>query len=153
VGDRLRALWDFDDLEASERRFRELLATEADDRARAEVLTQLARVSGLRGEFDAGEELIAEAERLAGDSGPARVRIDLERGRLLRSSGDAAAALPLFEAAFEAATNAGEHFLAADAAHMAALAAPDRAAYVAGRAAASSSPSRRTRRGTGAARC
>jgi tetratricopeptide (TPR) repeat protein len=54
------------------------------------------------------------------------VRIDLERGRLRRSGGDKEAALPLFESAFAAASEAGEGFLAADAAHMAALAAPDR---------------------------
>src|SRR5207248_11324942 len=58
-----------------------------------------------------------------------RVRIGLERGRLLRSSGEPAVALPLFVAAFDAALAAGEHFLAGDAAHMAALAA-DRAGMV-----------------------
>jgi tetratricopeptide (TPR) repeat protein len=44
---------------------------------------------------------------------------------MLRSSGDPAAAYPLFVAAFERGTAAGEYWLAADAAHMAALAAPD----------------------------
>src|SRR6266571_2007424 len=90
MGDRLRPLWDFDDLDATERRFRAQLEQEGTDEGRAEVLTQL------------------------------------ERGRLLRSSGDSARALPLFESAFEVADEAGEKFLAADAAHMAALAAPDR---------------------------
>src|SRR6266849_5952536 len=46
--------------------------------------------------------------------------------RALRSSHDVPGALPLFESAFEIAQEAGEQFLAADAAHMAALAAPDR---------------------------
>jgi tetratricopeptide (TPR) repeat protein len=59
------------------------------------------------------------------------VRIDLERGRLRRSGGDKEAALPLFASAFEAAREAGERFLAADAAHMAALAAPDRDGFIA----------------------
>jgi tetratricopeptide (TPR) repeat protein len=45
---------------------------------------------------------------------------------LRRSSGDAAAASPLFEQAFAVSREAGEDWLAADAAHMAALAAPDR---------------------------
>ncbi len=58
------------------------------------------------------------------------MRIDLERGRLRRSGGDPAAALPLFESAFARASEAGELFLAADAAHMAALAAPDEAGVV-----------------------
>lgn len=95
------------------------------------MLTQLARVHGLRDDFDDGERLIAEAEALAGESAAARVRIDLERGRLRRSDGDKEAALPLFESAFEAAREAGEGFLAADAAHMAALATPDRDGFLA----------------------
>ena len=60
-----------------------------------------------------------------------RIRVDLERGRLRRSAGDQAAALPLFERAFDAAVEAGEDWLAGDAAHMAALAAPDRDGFVA----------------------
>jgi tetratricopeptide (TPR) repeat protein len=44
---------------------------------------------------------------------------------MLRSSGDATAAYPLFVAAFERGVSAGEYYLAADAAHMAALAAAD----------------------------
>jgi hypothetical protein len=130
VTDRLRDLWDFGDLDASERRFREALDDETSAPARAEILTQLARVEGLRGEFEAGERLVAEAERLAGDSAAARVRIDLERGRLHRSSGDTAGALPLFESAYARAVEAEEGFLAGDAAHMAALAASDRDGYL-----------------------
>lgn len=86
------------------------------------MLTQLARVEGLRGEFDACERLLGQAEGLAGSSDVARVRVDLERGRKLRSSGDGSAALPLFEAAFDRAGACGEWFLAGDAAHMAAIA-------------------------------
>lgn len=117
MGDPLRALWDFDDLDATERRFCSL---------QAEVLTQLARVHGLRGAFDAGEELLAEAERLAGESAAARARIAMERGRLKRSGGDPVASLPLFESAFAIADETGEEFLAVDAAHMAAIATDDR---------------------------
>lgn len=125
MGDRLRPLWDFADLGATARRFRALLEEEP-PAGRAEVLTQLARVEGLRGSFEEGERLLVEAEALA-DANPAlAARIPLERGRLLRSSGDPAAALPLFEAAFAIAVEAGDEFLAVDAAHMAAIAAPDR---------------------------
>jgi tetratricopeptide (TPR) repeat protein len=130
MADWLRAHWDFGDLAASEVRFKELLAAERDAALRAEILTQLARVHGLRGDFDAGERLIEEAEALAGDSTPAAVRIDLESGRLRRSGGDPAAAFPLFEAAFARARDAGELFLASDAAHMAALAAPGEDGFV-----------------------
>jgi tetratricopeptide (TPR) repeat protein len=125
MADRLRPLWDFDDLDATESRFRVQLEDEADDAGRAEVLTQLARVEGLREDFDGCERLLNEAKALAGTSAVARVRIDLERGRKLRSSGDPAGALPLFEAAFSSACESGEHYLAGDAAHMCALAVAD----------------------------
>ncbi len=126
MADRLRPLWDFDDLDGSEQRFRLQLEQEEADAGRAEVLTQLARVEGLRGDFDASERLLRKADALAGSSPVALVRIELERGRKLRSSGDAKASLPLFESAFARAVGTGEHYLAGDAAHMAALAAPDR---------------------------
>jgi tetratricopeptide (TPR) repeat protein len=126
VGDRMRPLWDFENLDASEQRFLELLERETSDEGRSEVLTQLARVYGLRERFSECDRLLIQAEAIAGSSGSANARIHLERGRLLLSRGDAAGALPLFVSAFEIANNAGEQFLAADAAHMAALAAPDR---------------------------
>ena len=123
--DRLRPLWDFDDLDLSERRLTAQLDREADDAGRAEVLTQLARVEGLRGAFDRCGELLDEAGRVGAGSAVVGVRLALERGRLLRSSGDATAAYPLFVTAFESGVASGEHYLAGDAAHMAALAAAD----------------------------
>jgi hypothetical protein len=69
---------------------------------------------------------LQKAEALAGSSSVAKVRVDLERGRKLRSSGDPQAALPLFESAFVRACDSGEYFLAGDAAHMAAIADPDK---------------------------
>jgi len=130
VPDRLRPLWDFADLDGSERRFREALDGELSPAGRAEILTQLARVEGLRGDFEAGERLVAEAESVAACELVPRVRIDLERGRLHRSSGDRESAFPLFESAYALALEADEGFLAGDAAHMAALAAPDRDGYL-----------------------
>jgi tetratricopeptide (TPR) repeat protein len=129
VTDRLRALWDFGDLDASEVRLRAQLEREDSEDGRAEVLTQLARVEGLRGDFEAGERLIDDAEA-SGATGVARARIHLERGRLRRSAGDREAAFPLFETSYAEAVGAGEWFIAADAAHMSALAAPDRAGFV-----------------------
>lgn len=126
MGDRLRPLWEFDDLDGSERRFEEQLQKESSGAGRAEVLTQLARVHGLRDVFADGDRLIDQAQALSDGSAVVEARIHMERGRLRNSSGDAAAALPMFEAAFEIADEAGEKFLAADAAHMAALASPDR---------------------------
>jgi tetratricopeptide (TPR) repeat protein len=65
VTDRLRSLWDFDDLDGTEQRLTGQLEHEGSDSGRAEVLTQLARVEGLRGEFAASKRLLEEAEPLA----------------------------------------------------------------------------------------
>jgi tetratricopeptide (TPR) repeat protein len=126
--DRLRPLWDFDDLDASEQRFRAQLEQEESDAGRAEVLTQVARVHGLRDDFVGCAKTLDEADALAGSSAAARIRIELERGRMHRSSGASEAALPLFESAFTRASVAGEYYLAGDAAHMCALAVPNREA-------------------------
>src|SRR6266849_6591707 len=112
--DRLRALWDFDELDATAGRLTQQLAAESTNEGRAEVLTQLARVEGLRDRFEDGERLIEEAERLAGGSAVARAPIDLERGRLRRSSGDVETARPLFESAYATALVAEQYFIAAD---------------------------------------
>jgi tetratricopeptide (TPR) repeat protein len=117
VPDRLRPLWDFSDLEVSEARFREQLEEETTDGGRAEVLTQLARVEGLRGRWDECDVLLDEAEALGG----AEVRVLLERGRRQRSSGQPGAGQALFEQAFELARATGEDVLAVDAAHMVAI--------------------------------
>ena len=126
VTDRLRPLWDFDDLDTTERRFEDQLGKETSDAGRAEVLTQLARVYGLRDIFAEGDRLIDQALALSDGSAVVEARLQMERGRLRNSSGDTGAALAMFEAAFEIAEGAGEQFLAADAAHMAAIASPDR---------------------------
>ncbi|GLZ33967.1 hypothetical protein Lesp02_61550 [Lentzea sp. NBRC 105346] len=119
--DRLRELWDFADLSATETRFRELLEHTSSDDEKAEVLTQLGRVEGLRGAFDEGHALVDQAEDLVTADSTARVRVLLERGRLFRSAGAPEQAQPLFIAAFVLARTRGDLFLAADAAHMAAL--------------------------------
>lgn len=124
--DRLRPLWDFDDLDATEQRLRAQLESEESDAGRAEVLTQLARVQGLRDDFEGCEALLQEAESVAGDDARASVRIRLERGRKLRSSGDAPSSVPLFEDAFAQASQVGEYYLAGDAAHMVAIAEPEK---------------------------
>jgi tetratricopeptide (TPR) repeat protein len=112
-----RDVWDFNDLDLSERRFRASLEDEETEAGRAALFTQLARIEGLRGDFVGGERLLAEAEALGGAEG----WVLIERGRLLRSSGDGPGALPLFAAAFEHARAVDDGFLAGDAAHMAAL--------------------------------
>jgi tetratricopeptide (TPR) repeat protein len=129
MADRLRPLWDFHDLDATEDRLNAELECETSEAGRAEVLTQLARVQGLRGDFDACARLLDDAEQLAGTDSAANVRVQLERGRMHRSSGDSDAASPLFRSAWERGCTSGEYYLAGDAAHMCALAASeDRAA-------------------------
>lgn len=117
MGDRLRPLWDFDDLEATRARFLAQLAEETTDAGRAEVLTQLARVEGLRDEFVRCDELLDEAETVGGVT----ARLLLERGRRERSSGRDGAGEAEFLQAFELAQESGEDVLAVDAAHMLAL--------------------------------
>jgi tetratricopeptide (TPR) repeat protein len=119
--DRLRPLWDFDDVDASEARLREQLEREESDVGRAEVLTQLARACSLRDDFDGCEELLQQAESLGGGEGLVRVRVDLERGRKLRSGGDETAAAAVFESAFTRACELSEYWFAGDAAHMVAI--------------------------------
>jgi tetratricopeptide (TPR) repeat protein len=123
--DRLRPLWDFDDLEGTETRLREQLEREESDAQRAEVLTQLARVCSLRDDLDSCEQLLQQAESLSDDA-LVRVRVELERGRKLRSGGDGAAAAPLFESAFAHACDAREFWFAGDAAHMVAISVPEK---------------------------
>src|SRR5882762_3176870 len=93
MADRLRPLWDFDDLDGSERRLQDQLKEEASDTGRAEVLTQLARVDGLREKFAEGDRLIDQAQALSDGSAVVEARIQMERGRLRNSGGDAVAAL------------------------------------------------------------
>jgi tetratricopeptide (TPR) repeat protein len=117
MGDRLRPLWDFNDLDLSETRFRAQLEAESTDAGRAEVLSQLARAEGLRGNYERCDALLDEAEALGG----AEARVLLERGRRARSSGQPGAGQAQFEQAFELARASGEDVLAADAAHMIAI--------------------------------
>jgi tetratricopeptide (TPR) repeat protein len=85
------------------------------------LLTQVARAVGLAGNFAAAGTLL---DALPGGDPELGVRVTLERGRVLNSSGSPEAARPLFEAASEAAAAAGFEHLAVDALHMVAIVAP-----------------------------
>ena len=113
-------LWDFDDPAGSEQRFRAAADT-AEGADRLVLLTQVARALGLQERYDEGHAVLDD---LAGADDEVATRAALERGRLLRSAGDADAARPHFEAAAGAAREAGLEALHVDALHMVALVAP-----------------------------
>lgn len=124
-------LWDYFDPAATEARFRERLpavVAAGDPDLHAQLLTQIARSQGLQRRFADARRTLDEAERvLAGRRGVAALRLLLERGRVLNSEGDPAAALPYFSAALEAAKAEREDFHAVDAAHMLGIVAPGEA--------------------------
>jgi len=117
----LDRLWNFEDPELSEQRFRAALADPAyTTDEKAELATQLGRAIGLQGRFEEADALLDSVD---GEEEPTvGVRILLERGRVLNSSGHAAMAVPLFEQAAELGDHLGEEFLAVDALHMLAIA-------------------------------
>ncbi len=117
-------LWDHDDPAASEARFRtaiEVAEAGGDPVAAEEARTQLARSLGLQGQFTDGHAILDRVDAVHPADDRVRVRARLERGRLLRSSGDAAASVAPFEGAWMLAVTLGDDGLAVDAAHMLAL--------------------------------
>jgi tetratricopeptide (TPR) repeat protein len=122
----LDRLWDFDNPGLSERRFREAMDDQKFDAdERAELATQLGRAIGLQGRFEEADALL---DSIDGEDEPTiGIRIILERGRILNSSGHPAMAVPLFEQAAELGDHLGEEFLAVDALHMLAIADADHA--------------------------
>ncbi len=127
----LSETWEFEDPEASYDAFRAASDAAEDGSAAGLVLrTQMARAQGLRSDFsDAQAILDAVARELdaAGDSigeqqrHHVRARLEIERGRLLNSSGSAAASRPHFDTAYDEAMAADLAGLAVDALHMAAI--------------------------------
>src|SRR5689334_4159502 len=113
-------LWDFDDPAGSEQRFR-AAADIAEGSDRLVLLTQVARALGLQERYAEGHAVL---DQLAVDNPEVATRAALERGRLLRSSGDPESARPHFEAAAASAGAAGLEALRVDALHMVALVAP-----------------------------
>lgn len=115
-------LWDMDQPQATEARFREILPAArlaADTSYLCELLTQLARTEGLQGKFESAHSTLDEADGLSRDDMPrTRVRCLLERGRVFNTSGHKDSARPLFLQAWELAQANGEEYLAVDAAHM-----------------------------------
>jgi tetratricopeptide (TPR) repeat protein len=124
---RLDELWDFADAPLSEQRFRaEIGRAPSGSVAAAELTTQLARSLGLQERYAEADAVLDSIDRT---DGVVLARTLLERGRILNTSGNPGAAIPLFEEALAAASAVEQDFLAIDAAHMLAIADPGRAAH------------------------
>jgi tetratricopeptide (TPR) repeat protein len=120
----LDVLWDSRDPAGSEQRFQAAL-TDADGEQAAVLRTQLARAVGLQRRYAEAEAMLSAVD--PGESALAATYLDLERGRVLNSGGDPAAARPHFISALQRSEAAGLDFLAADAAHMLAIVEPPEA--------------------------
>ncbi|MEQ6903628.1 hypothetical protein [Nocardioides sp. YIM 152588] len=115
-------LWDFDDPTGSEQRFREAAAAATAPDAAAVWETQVARALGLQERYDEGHRAL---DAIAPGLGPeVETRVALERGRLLRSAGDAGASAQHFDDAARSAAHAGLEELHLDALHMRIIVAP-----------------------------
>ena len=124
----IRELWDFEDPAGSEARFRAAAAAAPADEQPV-LLTQVARALGLQERYDEGHRVL---DALLDAPRPPAVDawIALERGRLLRSGGEAQSAGPHFEHAAALARSAGLPGLEVDALHMLALLESDPATAV-----------------------
>jgi tetratricopeptide (TPR) repeat protein len=115
-------LWDYNDPAASEAKFRDLLT-----KARAagnlpyaaEVMTQIARAQGLQQKYaEANQTLDETVKVLTPEMKTASVRVLLERGRVLNSSGSPEKSRTFFVQALQAAQSVQLDYYAIDAAHM-----------------------------------
>jgi len=123
----LKAIWNFDDPAASEKRFRSLLSAASPDDAFI-LQTQIARSYGLRRDFGKAREIIQGLEpQLANVSIDAQTRYWLERGRSCSSATHPPESQTVevrerarknYEHALETAKNGGLDALAIDALHM-----------------------------------
>ncbi|HET9952465.1 MAG TPA: tetratricopeptide repeat protein [Candidatus Eisenbacteria bacterium] len=99
------AEWDFDHPDSTEARFRSILPAArraGDPDYLVQLLTQVARAEGLQMKFDDAARTLDEAESLLTDKWPdGRVRVLLERGRLLNSSNRREASKRYFLEAWE----------------------------------------------------
>lgn len=115
-------LWDFEDPAGSERRLR-AAADVAEGSDRLVLLTQVVRALGLQERYG---EALTLLDDLAVPDDEVAAHVSIERGRLLSSAGEPAAAAPHLDAAERTARTAGLDALCVDAIHLQALvAAPE----------------------------
>jgi len=115
-------LWNYNDPEETEKKFRELLPKIKDSNDRSaylQLLTQIARTNSLRMKFDEAHKVLDEAEpQLSDELHLARIRYLLERGRTFRSSMQVEKSRDFFIKAYELSVENKEDNYAVDAAHM-----------------------------------
>jgi len=122
----IHELWDFNDLEQTEQRFRQWIdKTSQVEPFHYELKTQLARTHSLRNRFEDSHAILDEVEPHIHISKKVHVRYLLERGRTFRSAGNTKKALPLFEEVWKAGKEAKLDRLAIDALHMLAITTPE----------------------------
>jgi len=121
-------LWNFQDPAETEKKFRELLprAQESGNLDyHLQLLTQIARTLGLQARFEDAHKVLDEVEKkLTEETGTARIRYLLERGRAFNSAKQQDKARVLFLEAWEFGCKHDEEYYAVDAAHMMALVEP-----------------------------
>jgi tetratricopeptide (TPR) repeat protein len=125
------ALWDYDHPGPTEKKFRELLPAAVDSldiSYLAELLTQIARAEAMQRKFQEAQKTLDRVEKaLPKAEQRVSVRYLLERGRVLSSSGKAREAQPRFQEALNLALVFKMDLYAVDAAHMMAIAEPEKA--------------------------
>lgn len=117
------SLWDYRNPADTEKKFRELLnQSDAENDFKLEVKTQIARTLGLQHKFDEANAVLDEIKsELDTTTEKVKVRYNLERGRVLNSSGNKTDAKKYFIDAYELAQTANLDVLAIDAIHMIAI--------------------------------
>lgn len=115
-------LWDYNDPEATEKKFRELLPSAEKNKDTGyylELMTQIARTNSLRMKFDEAHAILDKVmKQLKPEHIVPRIRFMLERGRTYNSAKEYEKARELFMAAYMQADKYGEDNLAIDAVHM-----------------------------------
>ncbi|HWY28574.1 MAG TPA: tetratricopeptide repeat protein [Candidatus Sulfotelmatobacter sp.] len=125
------SFWDYDHPGLTEKKFRELLPAAVDSldiSYLAELLTQIARAEVMQRKFQEAQKTLDRVEKaLPKAEQRVSVRYLLERGRTLSSSGKAKEAQPRFQEALNLALVFKMDLHAVDAAHMMAIAEPEKA--------------------------
>jgi len=116
-------LWNYNNPEETEKKFREILAKtkmqEDNKEYYLQLLTQIARTQGLQRKFDDAHETLDVVEgELEPEMIIARIRYNLERGRVFNSSGMKDKSVHFFLDAYHLGMENDADFYTIDAAHM-----------------------------------